>query len=186
MRLPVTNRHDIGQPAGRVLPHPDIKFMGNRHQIHGKHELEKTCRAVLCKVDVLYLPVLFFDFLYFFSLPSYSTYTFCLSSFELIFLFESAASPTLLHIVKRNTLLSLSQQVKCPFLKIILLYLTCHSASHSSEESAKAKTQKEVIKTLKELKLHLPAEKRHGNKSTTLSTLKYALRCVKQVEGKEF
>ncbi|XP_008292730.1 period circadian protein homolog 2 isoform X3 [Stegastes partitus] len=55
----------------------------------------------------------------------------------------------------------------------------------SSEESAKAKTQKEVIKTLKELKLHLPAEKRHNNKSTTLNTLKYALRCVKQVEANE-
>lgn len=67
----------------------------------------------------------------------------------------------------------------------MMLYLTCHCASHSSEESAKAKTQKEVIKTLKELKLHLPAEKRHSNKSTMLSTLKYALRCVKQVEGKE-
>lgn len=57
-------------------------------------------------------------------------------------------------------------------------------AIYSSQESAKAKTQKEVIKTLKELKLHLPAEKRHNNKSTTLNTLKYALRCVKQVEGK--
>lgn len=57
----------------------------------------------------------------------------------------------------------------------------CHC---SSQESAKAKTQKEVIKTLKELKLHLPSEKRHNNKSTTLNTLKYALRCVKQVEGK--
>lgn len=57
----------------------------------------------------------------------------------------------------------------------------CHC---SSQESAKAKTQKEVIKTLKELKLHLPPEKRHSNKSTTLNTLKYALRCVKQVEGK--
>uniref|UniRef100_A0A3B5K9H1 Period circadian protein homolog 2 n=1 Tax=Takifugu rubripes TaxID=31033 RepID=A0A3B5K9H1_TAKRU len=64
------------------------------------------------------------------------------------------------------------------------IVLTCRFASHSSEESAKAKTQKEVIKTLKELKLHLPAEKRHGYKSSTLSTLKYALRCVKQVEGK--
>lgn len=41
-----------------------------------------------------------------------------------------------------------------------------------------------MIKTLKELKLHLPAEKRHGYRSSTLSTLKYALRCVKQVEGK--
>lgn len=57
-------------------------------------------------------------------------------------------------------------------------------ATCSSQESAKAKTQKEVIKTLKELKLHLPAEKRHNNKSSTLNTLKYALRCVKQVEGK--
>uniref|UniRef100_A0A674PGC5 Period circadian protein homolog 2 n=1 Tax=Takifugu rubripes TaxID=31033 RepID=A0A674PGC5_TAKRU len=65
------------------------------------------------------------------------------------------------------------------------IVLTCHFASHSSEESAKAKTQKEVIKTLKELKLHLPAEKRHGYKSSTLSTLKYALRCVKQVEANE-
>ncbi|KAM4605133.1 period circadian protein homolog 2 isoform 2-T3 [Polymixia lowei] len=56
----------------------------------------------------------------------------------------------------------------------------------SSEESAKAKTQKELIKTLKELKLHLPSEKRNkGNKSTTLNTLKYALRCVKQVEANE-
>lgn len=56
----------------------------------------------------------------------------------------------------------------------------------SSEESAKAKTQKELIKTLKELKLHLPADKRNkGSKSTTLNTLKYALRCVKQVEGEQ-
>ncbi|XP_064194336.1 period circadian protein homolog 2-like isoform X7 [Anguilla rostrata] len=56
----------------------------------------------------------------------------------------------------------------------------------SSEESAKAKTQKELLKTLKELKLHLPSEKRQkGNKSSTLSALKYALRCVKQVEANE-
>ncbi|XP_052404132.1 period circadian protein homolog 2-like isoform X1 [Carassius gibelio] len=56
----------------------------------------------------------------------------------------------------------------------------------SSEESAKAKTQKELLKTLKELRLHLPPEKRNkGSKSTTLSTLKYALRCVRQVEANE-
>ncbi|XP_031710799.1 period circadian protein homolog 2 isoform X2 [Anarrhichthys ocellatus] len=55
----------------------------------------------------------------------------------------------------------------------------------SSQESAKAKTQKEMIKTLKELKHHLPAEKRHNSKSSTLNTLKYALRCVKQVEANE-
>ncbi|XP_019734543.1 period circadian protein homolog 2 isoform X3 [Hippocampus comes] len=55
----------------------------------------------------------------------------------------------------------------------------------SSQESAKAKTQKEVLKTLKELKLYLPAEKRQGSNSSTLNTLKYALRCVKQVEANE-
>ncbi|XP_063075503.1 period circadian protein homolog 2 isoform X3 [Engraulis encrasicolus] len=56
----------------------------------------------------------------------------------------------------------------------------------SSEEPAKAKTQKELIKTLKELKMHLPTEKRNkGSKSNTLNTLKYALRCVKQVEANE-
>ena len=37
---------------------------------------------------------------------------------------------------------------------------------------------------MKELKLLLPAEKRSkGSASSTLNTLKYALRCVKQVEG---
>uniref|UniRef100_A0AAY5K4U1 Period circadian protein homolog 2 n=1 Tax=Esox lucius TaxID=8010 RepID=A0AAY5K4U1_ESOLU len=56
----------------------------------------------------------------------------------------------------------------------------------SSEESAKAKTQKELLRTLKELKRHLPTDKRNkGNKSTSLNTLKYALRCVKQVEANE-
>ncbi|XP_069053461.1 period circadian protein homolog 2 isoform X1 [Lepisosteus oculatus] len=55
----------------------------------------------------------------------------------------------------------------------------------SSEQSAKAKTQKELIKTLKELKVHLPPENRSKGKSSTLSTLKYALRCVKQVKANE-
>ncbi|XP_041751887.1 period circadian protein homolog 2 isoform X2 [Coregonus clupeaformis] len=56
----------------------------------------------------------------------------------------------------------------------------------SSEESAKAKTQKELLRTLKELKRHLPSDKRNkGNKSSSLNTLKYALRCVKQVEANE-
>uniref|UniRef100_A0A4W6DNQ6 Period circadian protein homolog 2 n=1 Tax=Lates calcarifer TaxID=8187 RepID=A0A4W6DNQ6_LATCA len=58
-------------------------------------------------------------------------------------------------------------------------------SSEQDNPSTSAKTQKEVIKTLKELKLHLPAEKRHNNKSSTLNTLKYALRCVKQVEANE-
>ncbi|XP_039611534.1 period circadian protein homolog 2 [Polypterus senegalus] len=55
----------------------------------------------------------------------------------------------------------------------------------SSEQSAKAKTQKELMKTLKELKMHLPPEKRSKGKSSTLSSLKYALRCVKQVKANE-
>ncbi|XP_045062211.1 period circadian protein homolog 2 isoform X3 [Coregonus clupeaformis] len=56
----------------------------------------------------------------------------------------------------------------------------------SSEESAKAKTQKELLRTLKQLRHLLPADKRNkGNKSSSLNTLKYALRCVKQVEANE-
>ncbi|XP_015226951.1 PREDICTED: period circadian protein homolog 2 [Cyprinodon variegatus] len=55
----------------------------------------------------------------------------------------------------------------------------------SSEQSAKAKTQKELFKTLKELKMHLPPEKRSKGKSNTVNTLKYALRCIKQVKANE-
>ncbi|KAL4647138.1 hypothetical protein GN956_G7799 [Arapaima gigas] len=55
----------------------------------------------------------------------------------------------------------------------------------SSEQSAKAKTQKELFRTLKELKVHLPSEKRNKGKSSTLNTVKYALRCVKQVKANE-
>uniref|UniRef100_A0A8C6UX86 Period circadian protein homolog 2 n=1 Tax=Neogobius melanostomus TaxID=47308 RepID=A0A8C6UX86_9GOBI len=55
----------------------------------------------------------------------------------------------------------------------------------SSEQSAKAKTQKELFKTLKELKRHLPQEKRNKGKSSTVNTLKYALRCVRQVKANE-
>uniref|UniRef100_A0A3Q0R189 Period circadian protein homolog 2 n=1 Tax=Amphilophus citrinellus TaxID=61819 RepID=A0A3Q0R189_AMPCI len=57
--------------------------------------------------------------------------------------------------------------------------------SCSSEQSAKAKTQKELFKTLKELKMHLPSEKRSKGKSSTVNTLKYALRCIKQVKANE-
>ncbi|XP_068440360.1 period circadian protein homolog 2-like isoform X2 [Clinocottus analis] len=55
----------------------------------------------------------------------------------------------------------------------------------SSEQSAKAKTQKELFKTLKDLKTHLPSEKRSKGKPSTVNTLKYALRCVKQVKANE-
>lgn len=59
--------------------------------------------------------------------------------------------------------------------------VSCSCTPCSSEQSAKAKTQKELSKTLKEMRMHFPSEKR---KSSTLNTLKYALRCVKQVKGK--
>ncbi|XP_050985058.1 period circadian protein homolog 2 isoform X1 [Labeo rohita] len=55
----------------------------------------------------------------------------------------------------------------------------------SSEQSAKAKTQKELFKTLKELKYHLPPDKRSKGRASTLHTLRYALRCVKQVKANE-
>ncbi|XP_075956994.1 period circadian protein homolog 2-like [Anarhichas minor] len=55
----------------------------------------------------------------------------------------------------------------------------------SSEQSAKAKTQKELFKTLKELKMHLPSEKQSKGKPSTVKALKYALRCVKQVKANE-
>ncbi|TNN43567.1 Period circadian 2 [Liparis tanakae] len=64
--------------------------------------------------------------------------------------------------------------------------LTESSGSNkSSEQSAKAKTQKELFKTLKELKMHLPSEKRSKGKPSTVNSLKYALRCVKQVKANE-
>ncbi|XP_051534461.1 period circadian protein homolog 2-like isoform X2 [Myxocyprinus asiaticus] len=55
----------------------------------------------------------------------------------------------------------------------------------SSEQSAKAKTQKELFKTLKELKYHLPHDKRSKGRASTLHTLRYALRCVRQVKANE-
>ncbi|CAM4556838.1 unnamed protein product [Leuciscus chuanchicus] len=55
----------------------------------------------------------------------------------------------------------------------------------SSEESAKAKTQKELFKSLKELKYHLPPDKRSKGRASTLHTLRYALRCIKQVKANE-
>ncbi|KAK6296137.1 hypothetical protein J4Q44_G00338500 [Coregonus suidteri] len=59
------------------------------------------------------------------------------------------------------------------------------SSGCSSEQSAKAKTQKELFKTLKELKMHPPSEKRSKGNASTVNTLKYALRCVKQVKAND-
>uniref|UniRef100_A0A4W3JNZ5 Period circadian clock 2 n=1 Tax=Callorhinchus milii TaxID=7868 RepID=A0A4W3JNZ5_CALMI len=54
----------------------------------------------------------------------------------------------------------------------------------SNAQSGKVRTQKELMKAVNELKMHLPIERIRG-KSNTLSTLKYALRCVKQVRANE-
>ncbi|XP_023577846.1 period circadian protein homolog 2 isoform X2 [Octodon degus] len=54
-----------------------------------------------------------------------------------------------------------------------------------SKESAKADTHRELMKTLRELKVHLPADKKAKGKASTLATLKYALRSVKQVKANE-
>lgn len=61
--------------------------------------------------------------------------------------------------------------------------LTSDLFHSSSEQSAKANTHKELIRTLKELKVHLPTDKKAKGKASTLATLKYALRSVKQVKG---
>ncbi|KAJ6669318.1 hypothetical protein lerEdw1_008127 [Lerista edwardsae] len=54
-----------------------------------------------------------------------------------------------------------------------------------SELSSKSKTQKELIKTLQELKGYLPPDKKIKGKSSILATLKYALRSIKQVKANE-
>ncbi|XP_037329543.2 period circadian protein homolog 2-like [Pungitius pungitius] len=55
----------------------------------------------------------------------------------------------------------------------------------SSELSAKAKTQEELFKTLRELKVQQTTEKRSKGRPSTVNALKYALRCVKQVKANE-
>ncbi|XP_025028433.1 period circadian protein homolog 2 [Python bivittatus] len=54
-----------------------------------------------------------------------------------------------------------------------------------SELSSESKTQKELIKTLQELKGHLPPHKKIKGKSSILATLKYALRSIKQIKANE-
>ncbi|XP_008104509.1 period circadian protein homolog 2 [Anolis carolinensis] len=65
---------------------------------------------------------------------------------------------------------------------MIMESLECYK---SSELTLKSKTQKELIKTLQELKGHLPPDKMIKGKSNILATLKYALRSIKQVKANE-
>ncbi|XP_054916287.1 period circadian protein homolog 1b [Poeciliopsis prolifica] len=53
----------------------------------------------------------------------------------------------------------------------------------SSDQSARMQTQKELMKAIKELKLRLPTERKAKGHSSTLSALKYALQCVRQVRA---
>uniref|UniRef100_A0A1A8FE42 Period circadian clock 1 n=1 Tax=Nothobranchius korthausae TaxID=1143690 RepID=A0A1A8FE42_9TELE len=53
----------------------------------------------------------------------------------------------------------------------------------SSGQSARLQTQKELMKAIKELKVRLPAERKAKGHSSTLSALKYALQCVRQVRA---
>ncbi|XP_071999430.1 period circadian protein homolog 2 [Engystomops pustulosus] len=59
------------------------------------------------------------------------------------------------------------------------------TSGYSSEQPAKAKTQKELMKILKELRSHLPPEKRSRGKSSTTASLRYALHCIQQVKANE-
>ncbi|XP_043924213.1 period circadian protein homolog 2-like isoform X2 [Protopterus annectens] len=55
----------------------------------------------------------------------------------------------------------------------------------SSEQSRRRKTQQELIKTLKDLKMQLPSEKCSKGKCSTVAMLQYALSCVKQVRANQ-
>ncbi|XP_073530540.1 period circadian protein homolog 2 isoform X2 [Phyllobates terribilis] len=59
------------------------------------------------------------------------------------------------------------------------------STSGYSEQPAKAKTQKELMKMLKELHSYLPPEKRSSGRSSKMASLCYALHCIQQVKAIE-
>uniref|UniRef100_A0A4W4GQW5 PAS domain-containing protein n=1 Tax=Electrophorus electricus TaxID=8005 RepID=A0A4W4GQW5_ELEEL len=55
----------------------------------------------------------------------------------------------------------------------------------SSDQSARVRTHKELMRALKELKIRLPADRKSKGRSSTLSALRYALSCVKQVRANQ-
>ncbi|KAE8604691.1 hypothetical protein XENTR_v10014793 [Xenopus tropicalis] len=59
------------------------------------------------------------------------------------------------------------------------------TSGYSSEQPDKEKTQKDLLKMLKELRSHLPPDKRNRSKSGTAAALKYALHCIQQVQANE-
>ncbi|XP_073770189.1 period circadian protein homolog 1a isoform X6 [Danio rerio] len=62
-----------------------------------------------------------------------------------------------------------------------------HSTSQASnsDQPARLQTQRELLKVLRELKIHMPAERRRKGRSSTLASLQYALSCVKQVRANQ-
>lgn len=59
------------------------------------------------------------------------------------------------------------------------------TSGYSSEQPAKAKTQKELMKILKELRSHLPPENKFQGNFSTAASLHYALHCIQQVKANE-
>ncbi|XP_077445909.1 period circadian protein homolog 1b isoform X2 [Stigmatopora argus] len=57
------------------------------------------------------------------------------------------------------------------------------SGCSSNQSAARAQTQKELMKAIKELKFRLPSERKSKGHAGTLSALKYALQCVRQVRA---
>ncbi|MBN3301621.1 PER1 protein, partial [Amia calva] len=55
----------------------------------------------------------------------------------------------------------------------------------SSDQSARVKTQKELMSALKELKIRVPADRKGRSRSSTLAALQHALTCVKQVRANQ-
>ncbi|TRY90599.1 hypothetical protein DNTS_034645 [Danionella cerebrum] len=55
----------------------------------------------------------------------------------------------------------------------------------SGEQPARRQTQRELLKALRELKIHMPAERCRKGRSSTLASLQYALSCVKQVRANQ-
>ncbi|KAK7125878.1 hypothetical protein R3I93_021297 [Phoxinus phoxinus] len=59
------------------------------------------------------------------------------------------------------------------------------SLSASGDQAARLRTQRELLKALRELKGRMPAERRRKGRSSTLASLQYALSCVKQVRANQ-
>nr|VAX54206.1 period circadian clock 1a [Squalius torgalensis] len=62
-----------------------------------------------------------------------------------------------------------------------------HSTSQASnsDQPARLQTQRELLKVLREVKIHMPAELRRKGRSSILASLQYALSCVKQVRANQ-